>query len=159
MAKPRGTAVPPLDKIFVQDVYRKRTGVPGENLVGSTVPSDTVVPMIFHKSIKTTTTSVQVLVPSPKWRQANQRAKIYLGETPFSIKEGMSIQTTLLHLVYLFWKKENVCFNHVLEILSIPSLWKWWMVAMLKFCKNLVHIFVLYAFLNLLVYCENKILK
>jgi hypothetical protein len=33
------------------------------------------------------------------------------------------------------------------------------MVAMLKFCKNLVHIFVLYAFLNLLVYCENKILK
>jgi hypothetical protein len=66
MAKPRGTAVPPLDKIFVQDVYRKRTGVPGENLVGSIVPSDTVVPMIFHKSIKTTTTSVQVLVPSPK---------------------------------------------------------------------------------------------
>jgi hypothetical protein len=28
--------------------------------------------------------------------------KFSLGETPFSIKEGMSIQTTLLHLVYLF---------------------------------------------------------
>jgi hypothetical protein len=40
--------------------------VPGENLVGPVVPSDTAVPMIFHKSIKTTTTSVQVLNPSPK---------------------------------------------------------------------------------------------
>jgi hypothetical protein len=47
----------------------------------------------------------------------------------------------------------------VLVILSIPSLWKWWMVAKLKLWKNLVHIFVLYAFLNLLVYFENKSLK
>jgi hypothetical protein len=30
------------------------------------------------------------------------------------------------------------------------------MVAMLKLCKNLVHIFVLYAFLNLLVYFETS---
>jgi hypothetical protein len=30
------------------------------------VPSDTAVPMIFHKSIKTTTRSFQVLNPSPK---------------------------------------------------------------------------------------------
>jgi hypothetical protein len=29
----------------------------------------------------------------------------------------------------------------------------------LKLCKNLVHIFLLYAFLNLLVYFENKSLK
>jgi hypothetical protein len=40
--------------------------VPEKNLVGLTVPGDKAVPMIFHKSIKTTTTSVQVLVPSPK---------------------------------------------------------------------------------------------
>jgi hypothetical protein len=33
------------------------------------------------------------------------------------------------------------------------------MVYMLKFCKNLVQIFVLYAFLNLLLYFENKSLK
>jgi hypothetical protein len=39
---------------------------PGENIVGPTVPSDTVVPMIFHKSIKTTTTSIEVLNSSPK---------------------------------------------------------------------------------------------
>jgi hypothetical protein len=32
----------------------------GKNLVGPVVPCDTVVPMIFHKFIKTTTTSVQV---------------------------------------------------------------------------------------------------
>jgi hypothetical protein len=50
--------------------------VPGKNLVGPAIPSDMAVPMIFHKSIKTTTTNVQVLVPSPKLRQANQRAKI-----------------------------------------------------------------------------------
>jgi hypothetical protein len=30
------------------------------------------------------------------------------------------------------------------------------MVAKLKLCKNLVHIFVLYAFLNLLVYFEEQ---
>jgi hypothetical protein len=30
------------------------------------------------------------------------------------------------------------------------------MVAKLKLCKNLVHIFVLYAFLNLLVYFETR---
>jgi hypothetical protein len=53
-----------------------------KNLVGQAVPSDTAVPMIFHKSIKTTTTSVQVLVSSPKRRQANQRAKILLGGDP-----------------------------------------------------------------------------
>jgi hypothetical protein len=52
--------------------------------------------------------------------------------------------------------KRNICFNLVLEILFIPSLWKWWMVAKLKLCKNLVHIFVLYAFLNLLVYFETR---
>jgi hypothetical protein len=40
------------------------------------VPSDTAVPMIFHKSIKTTTRSFQVLNPSPKWRHANQGSKI-----------------------------------------------------------------------------------
>jgi hypothetical protein len=37
-----------------------------ENIVGPAVPSDTAVPMIFHKSIKTTTRSFQVLNPSPK---------------------------------------------------------------------------------------------
>jgi hypothetical protein len=62
MAESRGTAVPPIDKIFVQEGTR----VPGKNLVGPAVPSDKVVPTIFHKSIKTTTTSVHVLVPSPK---------------------------------------------------------------------------------------------
>jgi hypothetical protein len=56
-------------------------------------------------------------------------------------------------------KRKIFSSNHVLEILSIPSLWKWWMVATLKLCKNLVHIFVLYAFLNLLVYFDNKNLK
>jgi hypothetical protein len=30
------------------------------------------------------------------------------------------------------------------------------MVAMLKLCKNLVYIFLLYAFLNLLVYSEMR---
>jgi hypothetical protein len=30
------------------------------------------------------------------------------------------------------------------------------MVAKLKLCKNLVHIFVLYAFLNLLVYLRQE---
>jgi hypothetical protein len=40
--------------------------VPGENLVGPTVPSDTAVPMIFHKYIKIFTTSVQLLNSSPK---------------------------------------------------------------------------------------------
>jgi hypothetical protein len=40
--------------------------VPGENMVGPTVPSDAAALMIFHKSIKTTTTSFQVLNPSPK---------------------------------------------------------------------------------------------
>jgi hypothetical protein len=30
----------------------------GENLVGPAIPSDIAVPMIFHKSINTTTTSV-----------------------------------------------------------------------------------------------------
>jgi hypothetical protein len=114
----------------------------------------TAVPMIFHKSIKTTTTSVHVLNSSPKWSQANQGAKIQLGETPFSIKESMSTQINFQYLVYLFLI--NFCFNHVFEILSIPSLWKWWMFAMLKLCKNLVHIFMLYAFLNLLVYFETR---
>jgi hypothetical protein len=86
-----------------------------------------------------------------------QHPKISLGETPFSIEEGMSTQTNFQHLVYLIWiNKKNICFNHVLEILSIPSLWKWWMVAMLKLCKNLVHIFVLYIYLNLLVYFETR---
>jgi hypothetical protein len=33
------------------------------------------------------------------------------------------------------------------------------MVAKLKLCKNLVHIVVLYAFLNFLVNFENKSLK
>jgi hypothetical protein len=80
--------------------------------------------------------------------------KFSLGETPFSIKEGMSTQTNFQYLVYLFWI--NICFDHVLEILSIPSLWKWLMVAMLKLCKNLVHIFVLYAFFILLVYFETR---
>jgi hypothetical protein len=65
--EPRGTAaVPPLDKIFFAGCLQEGTRVPGENLVGPAVPSDTGVPMIFHKSVKTTTTSVQVLVPSPK---------------------------------------------------------------------------------------------
>jgi hypothetical protein len=40
--------------------------VRGKNLVGPAVPSDMAVPMIFHTSIKTATTSVQVLVSSPK---------------------------------------------------------------------------------------------
>jgi hypothetical protein len=66
----------------------------------------------------------------------------------------MSTQTNFQYLIYLFWI--NFCLNHVPEILSIPPLWKWWMVAMLKLCKNLVHIFVLYAFLNLLVYFETR---
>jgi hypothetical protein len=76
--------------------------VPGENLVGPVVPSDTAVLMIFQKSIKTSTTSVQVLVPSPNEDRPTREPKFSLGETPFSIKEGMSIETTLLHLVYLF---------------------------------------------------------
>jgi hypothetical protein len=33
------------------------------------------------------------------------------------------------------------------------------MIAIFKLCKNLVHIFVLYAVLNLLLYFENKSLK
>jgi hypothetical protein len=37
-----------------------------EKIVGPAVPSDMAVPIIFHKSIKTTTTSVQVLNSSPK---------------------------------------------------------------------------------------------
>jgi hypothetical protein len=63
--EPRGTVVPPLDKIFVQDVYRRGHECPVK-LGRPAIPSDTVIPMIFHRSIKTTTTSVQVLVPSPK---------------------------------------------------------------------------------------------
>jgi hypothetical protein len=62
----RGTAVPPLDKNFCAGCFQEGTRVPGKNLVGPAVPSVTAVPMIFHRSIKTTTTSVQVLVPSPK---------------------------------------------------------------------------------------------
>jgi hypothetical protein len=50
--------------------------VPGENIVGPAVTTETAVPMIFHQSIKTTTTSVQVLNSSPKSRQPNQEAKI-----------------------------------------------------------------------------------
>jgi hypothetical protein len=53
--------------IFCDTVESKGTAVPPlDNLVGPAVPSVTAVPMIFHRSIKTTTTSVQVLVPSPK---------------------------------------------------------------------------------------------
>jgi hypothetical protein len=63
----------------------------GKNLVGPTVPSDTTVPMIFHRSIKTTDTSVQVLAHHQNEDMPTREPKFSLGETPFSIKEGMSI--------------------------------------------------------------------
>jgi hypothetical protein len=40
--------------------------VPGENIVGLAVLSDMVLPMIFHKSMKTSITNFQVLNSSPK---------------------------------------------------------------------------------------------
>jgi hypothetical protein len=48
----------------------------GANRLGSAVP------MIFHESIKPTTTSFQVLNSSPKLRHANKVAKNYLRGGP-----------------------------------------------------------------------------
>jgi hypothetical protein len=63
----------------------------------------------------------------------------------------------------LWFGRINTCLPHsalsprAMVCAPLPLyLWKWWMVAMLKLCKNLVHIFVLYAFLNLLVYIETR---
>jgi hypothetical protein len=42
------------------------------------------------------------------------------------------------------------------NLVYIPLLWKWWIVAMLNLCKNLVYNFVLYEYLNLLVYFEKE---
>jgi hypothetical protein len=55
-AEPRGTVIPPSTKFLCRMFIGGDTS-PGENIVGPAVPSDTDVPMIVHKSIKTTTTS------------------------------------------------------------------------------------------------------
>jgi hypothetical protein len=144
---------------FCVGCLQEGTRVPRENIVGSAVPTDTTVPMIFYKSIKTTTTSFQVLNPSPKWRYGDQVAKIWLGGDPI-FHQGRYVHPNLFSTPCLSHLNERKttkkCFNYVLGILSIPSLWKWWTVSMLKLCKNLVHIFVLYAFLNFLVYFERR---
>jgi hypothetical protein len=62
-------------KNFCAGCLQKGTRMLGENIVGSAKPSVTVVPMIFHKSIKSTTTNYQVLNSLPKWRHAHQVAK------------------------------------------------------------------------------------
>jgi hypothetical protein len=76
--------------------------VPGENLVGPAVPSDTAVPLIFHKSNRQPLQAFRCSSHHQNEDRPTREPKFSLGETPFSIKEGMSIQTTLLHLVYLF---------------------------------------------------------
>jgi hypothetical protein len=92
--------------------------------------------------------------------QPSAQKLAWVGDTPFSIKEGKSNQTNFQHLVYHIWIKEKQQ-KYLLQpcawnLVYIPSVWKWWMGAMLKLCKNLVYIFVLYAFLNMLVYLEAR---
>jgi hypothetical protein len=64
----------------------------------------------------------------------------------------------------MWFGRINICLPHsalsprAVVCAPLPHyLWKWWMVAMSKLCKNLVHIFVLYAFLNLLVYFDKSL--
>jgi hypothetical protein len=76
--------------------------VPEKNFVGPAISSDTAAPMIF---IDPSRQPLQVSSCSSHHKNEDRptsEPKFSLGETPFSIKEGMSIQTTLLHLSYLF---------------------------------------------------------
>jgi hypothetical protein len=72
----------------------------------------------------------------------------------------MSTQTNFQHLDYHIWIKEKqqkyLLQPCALNLVYIPSLWKWWIVAMSKLFMNLMHIFLLYVFLNLLVYFETR---
>jgi hypothetical protein len=68
--------------------------VPGENLVGLVVPSDTTVPIIF---LNTSIQPLQVSRCSSRHQNEDRptrEPKLSLGKTPFSIKEGMSIQSS-----------------------------------------------------------------
>lgn len=79
--------------------------------------------------------------------RANPITRTSLGEilTP---KEGMSIQTNLDILFTTLNKIKcfpSMCFWN---IVYTSSSWKWWIVALLKSCKNLVCNFVLYEHLS-----------
>jgi hypothetical protein len=132
----------------------------GANIVGPTKPSGTTVPMIFRKSIKPITTSFQVLNSSPKWRHTDQLAKIYLGGDPI-FNQGRYVNPNKFSTSCLSHLNKRKQQKYLLRPCSrnfvyISSLWKWWIVAMSKLCKNLMYNLLLYEHLNSLVYFEMR---
>jgi hypothetical protein len=100
--------------------------VPGENLVGPAVPSDMDVPMIFtNPSRQCHHYKRPGARPITKMKTGQPESQnLAWGRPHFQSRKVCPSKLLFLTSCLSLLNKRSICFNHVLEILSIPSLWK-----------------------------------